>query len=301
MTLTGLHFLLTLQCNFECDHCFVWGSPRNKVTFTFPQIEDILDQAVELGTIKTMFFEGGEPFLYFSLLRKSIKRAHELGFRTGIVSNAFWAPTVEEAIPYLKKLASAGLDMLQVSSDQFHRGPKASEEKHPAVIAARKLGIDASVIAIDPPGNYTGAENSQPGEPISGGEVLYRGRAVEHLAADIDKLPWRNFDTCPHETLSTPARVHVDPYGNLHLCQGLVMGNVYQQSLSEIFADYNPGNLPVISQLLTGGAASIVETYQLPHEETYVDACHLCYTAREQLRDQFPQLLTPNAMYGILE
>ena len=27
MKLSGLHLLLTCQCTFECDHCFVWGSP----------------------------------------------------------------------------------------------------------------------------------------------------------------------------------------------------------------------------------------------------------------------------------
>lgn len=40
--LTGIHFLLTYACNFECDHCFVYGGPRAKGTFTVGQVRDAL-------------------------------------------------------------------------------------------------------------------------------------------------------------------------------------------------------------------------------------------------------------------
>ncbi len=32
MRLTSLHLILTYQCTFECDHCFVWGSPWQEGT-----------------------------------------------------------------------------------------------------------------------------------------------------------------------------------------------------------------------------------------------------------------------------
>lgn len=38
MTLRGLHLLLTYQCNLECDHCFVWGSPWQAGTMTLQGI-----------------------------------------------------------------------------------------------------------------------------------------------------------------------------------------------------------------------------------------------------------------------
>ena len=28
--LTGIHFILTYTCNFECDHCFLYCSPKSK-------------------------------------------------------------------------------------------------------------------------------------------------------------------------------------------------------------------------------------------------------------------------------
>jgi hypothetical protein len=35
------------------------------------------------------------------------------------------------------------------------------------------------------------------------------------------------------------------------------------------------------------------------HEESYADACHLCYQARCALRARFPEILTPDQMYGV--
>ncbi len=64
MNLTGLHILLTYQCNYECDHCFVWGSPAQTGVFTLAQLEDVFQQALDLGTIREFYFEGGEAFLY---------------------------------------------------------------------------------------------------------------------------------------------------------------------------------------------------------------------------------------------
>ena len=44
MKLSGLHLLLTYQCNLECDHCFVWGSPWQNGTMTLKNIRQILKQ-----------------------------------------------------------------------------------------------------------------------------------------------------------------------------------------------------------------------------------------------------------------
>ena len=58
--LSGLHLLLTYQCNYACDHCFVWGSPSQSGTMTIATIEHILAAAEELCTVEWIYFEGGE-------------------------------------------------------------------------------------------------------------------------------------------------------------------------------------------------------------------------------------------------
>ncbi len=49
MKLEGLHILLTYQCTYECEHCFVWGSPWQTGALRLGQINQILEQAKEAG------------------------------------------------------------------------------------------------------------------------------------------------------------------------------------------------------------------------------------------------------------
>ena len=48
-----------------------------------------------------------------------------------------------------------------------------------------------------------------------------------------------------------------------------------------------------------GGPAELVRRFDLPHNEGYADACHLCYSTRKTLRSRYPNLLGPDQIYGI--
>ena len=37
---------------------------------------------------------------------------------------------------------------------------------------------------------------------------------------------------------------------------------------------------------------------KLAHDDGYADHCHLCYESRRALRSRFPDVLTPDQMYG---
>jgi len=119
MKLSGLHLLLTYQCNLECDHCFVWGSPWQNATMTLHIVREILNQGKDLGTVKWIYFEGGEPFLYYAVLVKGIQEAAQMDFRVGIVSNGYWATDENDAVECLKPLAGLVQD-LSVSSHLYH-------------------------------------------------------------------------------------------------------------------------------------------------------------------------------------
>jgi len=116
MKLEGVHLLLTYECNLECDHCFVWGGPRQPGTMSPEQIREVLEQSKRLGTVEWIYFEGGEPFLDYAKLVEAVQRANRMGFRVGIVSNGFWATTLAEAMVCLEPLAGLVED-LSVSSD----------------------------------------------------------------------------------------------------------------------------------------------------------------------------------------
>lgn len=297
MKLSGLHILLTYQCTCECDHCFVWGSPWQTGTLTLEQIEDILDQAKEAG-VTSIYFEGGEPFLYYAVLAKAVRMAADMGFSVGIVSNAYWANSVSDAEEWLRPFVGRVSD-LSVSSDLYHCEKCLGENPQNAVVAAKWLGIPTGVITVAQPDEASKESHGQLEEEESG--VMYRGRAVEKLASRAPSHPWEGFDSCPHEDLREPGRVHLDPLGNLHICQGIVIGNMFEKPLKQICEEYDPDVHPICGPLLAGGPAALVTEYNLPHESSYADACHLCYEARTTLRARFPNLLKPDQMYGVVK
>jgi hypothetical protein len=297
MNLTGLHLLLTYQCNYECDHCFVWGSPSQAGTMTLAQISDIYRQAQQVGTVEWIYLEGGEPFLYYPIMVQAAQEAAALGFRVGVLSNAYWASTVEDAVEWLRPLAGLVQD-LSISTDLFHYDEVMSAHARVALAAAGQLGIPADTIICEVPEGAPGYPAQSKGEPVESGSIMFKGRAAVSLVEGIARRPWREFTECPHERLDDPGRVHVDHLGHLHLCQGVTMGNLFEQPLVDVVAAYDPKGHPIVGPLLAGGPAALVERYDVPHEEAYVDVCHLCYLAREMLRERFPEVLAPGQMYG---
>ena len=100
--------------------------------------------------------------------------------------------------------------------------------------------------------------------------------------------------------LLDPGRIHLEPLGYLHLCQGITIGNLFERPLKELLEEYTYEKHPIAGPLVKGGPAQLVNEYDLAHEPGYVDACHLCYTARAALRPRFPAELAPDQMYGVI-
>jgi hypothetical protein len=291
MQLTGLHILLTYRCVYECDHCFVWGSPKQSGVFSLDRLDVVLEQAVQVGSIRQMYFEGGETFVYYPILISAVRRAAR-HFSTAIVTNGYWATSIEEAFSWLSRLAGAGLQRIDFSLDE-HQGVEPGVATHPGVIAAQELGLDTRVLRVT---TWRGGE--EPNGDTPGVKSMSVGSAGAESTADPPRRPWTSFTSCPCEDLASPRRLQVDPFGNLHVCQGLVIGNLFESPLPGLVAGYVPEDHPILGPLVVGGPAELVRRYRLEPESAYVDACHLCLSSREVLRARFPSQLAPNPMCG---
>ncbi len=298
MKLSGLHLLLTYQCTFECDHCFVWGSPWQSGTMTTRDIRRILQQAADVGTVESIYFEGGEPFMYYTVLLRGVQEAAKMGFQVGLVSNSYWATDEDDALACLEPFVGLVED-LSISSDLYHYSEALSQQAKYAAAAAERLGIPIGVISIAQIED-TDAGTAVGQLPLGESDVMYRGRAAVELVPRAERRPWEEFTECPYEDLREPGRLHVDPFGNLHICQGISVGNLFSRSLGDICATYDPEAHPITGPLLVGGPVELVRRYGTPHEEAYADACHLCYEARGALRARFPEALAPDQMYGVM-
>ena len=298
--LSAFHLLLSYKCNLTCDHCFLYCGPSARGTMTIEQVTSVLDEAQKLGTIKDIYFEGGEPFLFYPLMIEGIRRAREKGFKAGIVTNGYWATTVEDAKLWLQPVLALRVSDLSISDDELHYGGIIETPAKNALAAAAQLGVPACAFRKAKPEVVKCSKGSQEGGPpeISGG-IKMRGRAVEKFAKGLPTRRRAELVRCPYEPLSDPARHHVDAYGNVQICQGLSIGNCREKPLSAVVKDYDPQLHPICGPLLRGGPIRLVEEHGLDLPGEYVDECHLCYAARLALLDKLPQYLAPRQAYGL--
>ncbi len=296
--LTGIHFLLTYMCNFKCDHCFLYCGPDAKGTFTLSQIKRVFDEATKINTIEWVFFEGGEPFLFYPLMLEGIKIARSMGFKTGVVTNAYYATSEQDVDLWYNPLCKLKISDLSISDDSFHNEEEKDNPAKRALAAAKRLGMPVDYICIEKPTVEEGGTISK-GAPVVNGGALLKGRAVEKLIEGLPKRQWDEFTECPEEDLRNPKRVHLDPYGHVHLRQGLSMGNMWEIPLSELVENYDPDSHPICGPLLKGGPALLAKKYDVKHDDKYVTACHFCYLMRLALIDKFPQYLAPRQVYGV--
>jgi radical SAM protein with 4Fe4S-binding SPASM domain len=86
-------------------------------------------------------FTGGEPFLFPDLLQNSIAYARSLNLHTEVVTNAFWANSARKAVSILNSLKARGLDVLNISVDDFHQEFIPMVNIRNAFTSARRTGV----------------------------------------------------------------------------------------------------------------------------------------------------------------
>lgn len=306
MFLSGLHLLLTYKCNARCQHCFLNASPENSEVMAGEAAFKHIQEAHQIG-VNHIFIEGGEPFLFPKLLPTIISKASELGFWVGLLTNGFWATSTSKARQTLQPLAAAGLNSLSISTDGFHQSYVPLNYALTAAKVASELGLEADLMvcqdlvsANSESQSLVVSASKAEKVPVYTGKVVCRGRAVLSKLCSSGSYNWAQLTTC-REKLQTPGRVHIGPKGEIHLCQGLLMGeNALSASLSSIFAAYKPANHPLVNALLKGGPAELARlaaNYGFKPEACYVDDCHLCYEVRRWLQPYFPQFIGPANIY----
>ena len=210
--------------------------------------------------------------------------AHDRGFRTGVVTNAYWAESDADAEVWLRPLTGLGIEDFSVSDDALHGSEGDDSPPRRALRAAERLGLPTLSLCLEGPGPER--------------DVRLRGRAADQLAEGLPRRPWTELTACEHEELERPNRVHLDAFGHPHVCQGISMGSIWQTPLADLVDRWDPQAHPVIGPLLRGGPAALATECGLEPEATYVEPCHLCYRMRQRLLDRFPEVLAPPQVYG---
>jgi MoaA/NifB/PqqE/SkfB family radical SAM enzyme len=242
---------------------------------------------------------GGEPFLYWDRLVEILKEAktHNLGPVDMIETNGFWAVDRGIVKDRLKLLDELGMSRLKISCDPFHQEYVDIEPvRRLARIAKELLGENRVSVRWEKylePVKLT-AELAETAEKkcryidaLKDYPCRFTGRAAGYIASLIAKNPFEQIaeSNCSNAFLGAKS-VHIDPYGNVFsgTCSGIIIGNVSQQALAEIWQNWRPENDKLVETLFNCGPAGLLdEAVKLGYKPAnlYAGKCHLCTSIRQ--------------------
>jgi hypothetical protein len=323
--LKSLSILLGMKCNCKCPHCFYF--PRND-NFT-PLDPAILDEGLKSiagqHNIFSVNFAGGEPFYYFDIMLQCIEVLKKRGIHFfSLSTNAGWATNADEAFRKINILLKLGLSTIWVSADSFHQKNVPIENVLNIIkTSERFIGINPN-FTVSVVSTYLGYftydckfnrktseirqiiwdKNLYPIETFvnAHGRGAYLIPKELHVNKRLDRKCWEFKMGMLNP--AGPSMVSIDPTGCVDGCFGVPLGNLYKESLINIFYRYfrRPG--PIVAVLREKGALGLkdlaMEKGFVP-EKKYFDECHLCHMARNYLKancaDEFDEYLNPSACY----
>jgi len=117
-----LTIMTTYRCTAECAGCCFESSPKLKERLSLEQIKNNIQQAKDTyPNLETVVFSGGECFMLGDDLFESIFYATKLGLKTRCVTNAYWASSISRAKDIAKRLKSAGIFEMNISTGIDHK------------------------------------------------------------------------------------------------------------------------------------------------------------------------------------
>jgi len=317
---TSAGFMLTYKCNCRCEFCY-YNCNSDQGGLIDPEIivEGYRSLKNIAGESAKIHLTGGEAFLYWDQLVEifqQLKKAN-LGSVDMLETNAFWAMDEKEIRERLKTLDRLGLNILKISCDPFHQEYVDIEPVRLLVkIAEEMLGSSRVMVRwrkyLDDPVEMKGKNQQEKNahyiDTLKDYPCRFNGRAAGQLAklfADkpIEKLANYN---CLKGFLSAKG-VHIDPFGNVFsgTCSGIIIGNLNQQSLENIWLNFDPAKNEIINILCESGPVGLLEKAKdqgFTPKALYAGKCHLCTNIRQFFFNGglFKTTIGPRACYHIL-
>lgn len=282
--------LITKQCTAQCKMCCFECSPQSKERMPVEWIEKIIEEAAAIEHIETIGFSGGEPFLEYSNLVKMIKLAKNKNKKVICTSNGFWGTSYCKALKTVSEIRNAGLDRLSLSVDQFH----------------------GEYIDIDNIKNILRA-SSEISLAVDIGSVITKSKSklaelFDNIAEEMVNVPHYTAACLPvgtaHKWIAESDLIYDDfiftrsnrcfetnyfaifPNGDVFPCcsqagatQPLKIGNIQNQSLSELYKKYNSNmNIRILKTNGLNWYLDLAEKlgYNYYLKKKYVNKCDIC-------------------------
>lgn len=307
--------LLTYKCNCACEFCYYNCSPRQDGLMPAEMFISAWQSLKALaGDGARIHVTGGEPFLYWEHLEEILTLAAKENSGTvgSVETNGFWA-TNEEIIEHrLKVLDELGVCRLRITCDPFHQEYVDIEPvRRLAHMAFEMLGDERVLVRwrkyLDEPVEMKGLSPTELERQyvmsLENYPCRFTGRAGRRLAELVASKPIEQLasENCKSAFLGAKG-VHIDPFGNVFsgTCSGIVLGNINEAPLEDIWTRFHPKNEEIIDTLFKAGPFGLLDkAVELGYKQAkaYADKCHLCTSIRQYLFDAGESVLGPKQCY----
>ena len=307
--------LLTYQCNAACEFCYYYCSPEKGGLIPVETcIAAWRSLRVLAGDKAKVHLTGGEPFLYWDHLLEILRagKRESLGPVDLVETNGFWAADERLVEERLKALLELNVQRLKVSIDPFHQEYVDIEPARRLARRAKQMfGPDRVLVRWEKyldcglqerrdgwQRQATLADGSPTGQTQRDSVYVaayrdypfrFTGRAAGHLAELLASKPPEAFagTNCLADFLGAKG-VHIDPYGNVFsgTCSGIIVGNVNETPLEELWRRFHPGRSECIKTLCQAGPHGLLQkaaALGFKPSVAYADKCHLCTHIRQFL------------------
>jgi MoaA/NifB/PqqE/SkfB family radical SAM enzyme len=311
--------MLTYKCNCACEFCYYNCNPEKgglmSVDTTISAWQSL---KILAGDSAKIHITGGEPFLYWDHLLEILEQAQRqnLGKVDLIETNGFWATSEKIVRQRLKKLDELGMNRFKVSTDPFHQEYVDIEPvRRLAEIASEILGPERVLVRWQKYlENPIDMKNLSPVEPeqqyinaLKDYPCRFTGRAGGKLAELVASKSIESFVALNCKSDFLPAKgVHIDPFGNVFsgTCSGIIVGNINQTPLEDIWKQFDPQRGGLISTLFKKGPYGLLaeaENLGYIKAELYAGKCHLCTSIRQFLleHDLSESIVGPAECYSV--
>jgi MoaA/NifB/PqqE/SkfB family radical SAM enzyme len=304
---TSAGLMLTYKCNAACEFCYYHCSPQKGGLMP---VETALavwrSLKVLAGERAKIHLTGGEPFLCWEHLVDILEEGggQGLGQVDLIETNGFWATSDSLVQDHLQCLKSLGVQRLKVSVDPFHQEYVDIElPRRLARLAKEAFGAENVLVRWED--CLISNLKSEISDSYCEHPFRFTGRAAGHLAESLASKSAGEIAglDCLAGFLGAKG-VHIDPYGNVFsgTCSGIIVGNVNQTPLEDIWRRFQPQQDALIETLCGKGPCGLLgsaEPLGYKRLGAYGGKCHLCTHVRQFLHQAgtVPTVLGPPDCY----
>ena len=298
-----VEFLLTKRCNANCKHCSVpINKDLNEDSYADMEVvKKCFEYLADKYPLTSTMIYGGEPLLYIDNVVELFKIAskHSIPSIDLITSGFLNVRESKESVNNVVDMLSfSGVKRILLSVDSFHQERIPIElveifldrvvqlnfcevQLHPAWLVSKKdnnlhnirtceilefLSNKYSVKVSD--GNYiipSGSNKKNIGKYYGTKEIQMNRRCGE--------IPYTN-------SLERINSIRILPEGNVNICRGVTIGNIFNHNIREILESYSPDNTQLLDLLHSYGVQGVYEL-AMKHGsdidvEEYYGICDFC-------------------------